>query len=70
MKDALTVEKEVPLKDLRSGAIFVTSDGAYAVKTDHHFLNGICACVLLASGEYAQFPKGNLEPVREVRIAE
>jgi hypothetical protein len=33
-------------------------------------LNGICACVLLATGEYAQFARGNLELVREVRIAE
>lgn len=70
MKNVLAVEKETPLKDLRCGAIFVTRDGAYAVKTEHHHLNGICACILLASGEYANFKHGNLEMVREVRIAE
>jgi hypothetical protein len=71
VNDALSFgEKEVALKDLRAGAIFVTRDGIYAVKTEHHFLNGISVCVSLANGEYAQFAGGNLEPVREVRIAE
>lgn len=70
MNDVLALEKEMPLKDLRPGAVFVTRDGAYAVKTEHHHLNGICACILLASGGYANFRDGNLEMVREVRIAE
>jgi hypothetical protein len=70
MKDALSFDKEVALKDLRNGAIFVTRDGIYAVKTEYHHLNGVCMCILLASGSCAEFKDGNLEPVREVRIAE
>lgn len=70
MKDALALEKEMPLKDLRPGAVFVTRDGCYAVKTEHHYYSGVCACILLASGGYANFKNGNLEMVREVRIAE
>lgn len=70
MKDVLALEKETPLKDLRCGAIFVTRNGAYAVKTEYHHLNGVCLCILLASGECAEFKDGNLEMVREVRIAE
>lgn len=70
MTDALAVEKEVLLKDLRAGAICVTRNGAYAVKTEYHHLNGVCMCILLASGECAEFAGGNLEMVREVRIAE
>jgi hypothetical protein len=70
VKDVLAVEKEMPLKDLRPGAIFVTRDGVYAVKTEYHHLSGVCMCILLASGSCAEFAGGNLEMVQEVRIAE
>jgi hypothetical protein len=70
MKDALSFDKEVALKDLRNGAVFVSHDGVYAVKSEHHFLNGMSVCISLANGEYTQFKYGNLEMVREVRIAE
>lgn len=59
---------EVMLKDLRPGALFVTPKGVYAVKSEYHYPNGECECVLLESGEYAHFPDGNQTLVREVEI--
>ena len=40
---------------LRNGAIFETRDGIRAVKSEYHYPNGGCECVLLSSGEYAHF---------------
>jgi hypothetical protein len=69
-KDAFALGDEVKLWDLRPGAIFVTRDGCYAVKSEYLYPNGVCECVLLASGEYAHFEQGNRTLVREVRLAE
>jgi hypothetical protein len=67
----LQVGEEIALKDLRPGAVFMTSDGKYAVKSKHY--SGTSPydqyeCILLASGEYAQFTDGNWTRVREVRM--
>jgi hypothetical protein len=67
----LLLGEEMALKDLRPGAIFMTSDGKYAVKSKHY--SGTSPydqyeCVLLSSGEYAQFTEGNWTRVREVRM--
>ncbi len=59
---------------LREGAIFETRDGIRAVKSEYHYTNGGCECVLLASGEYAHFGGGkgtavhNAEQVREIDL--
>lgn len=54
------------LWELRKGAIFVTEDGAYAVKSEYRNPDGQCQCILLASGEYAHFKDGNHTIVFEV----
>jgi hypothetical protein len=62
---------EVRLKELRPGAVFVTRDGTYAVKSQYCYDNvpgSQCLCVLLETGEYAHFPDGNLTFVREVMV--
>ncbi len=56
------------LGELPNGAIFETLDGIRAVKSEYHMANGQCECILLESGEYAHFPNGNEEEVREVAI--
>lgn len=68
------------LGQLRPGAIFVTEDGTYAVKSEYHYPNGIdpvadsegvnatCECVLLDGGEYAHFEHGNATVVHEVSM--
>lgn len=43
------------LFDLRSGAIFETRDGVFAVKTRYHSKRGAIDCYLLESGESAWF---------------
>lgn len=56
------------LRDLRPGAVFKTTDGIRAVKSEYRYGNEVgsqCQCVLLASGEYAHFPNGNDEEVVE-----
>lgn len=52
------------LSDLRPGAIFVTRTGILAVKSEYHSSSGHCECILLASGEYAGFDKGGLDPAK------
>lgn len=69
-KDVLKFGEEVTLEDLRPGAIFVTPQGNYAVKSEYHYPSGVCQSVLLASGEYAHFEDGNATLVREVRIGD
>lgn len=57
------------LKTLREGALFETKDGILAVKSEYVYSNqpdSQCQCILLASGEYAHFDKGNRELVREI----
>ncbi len=64
-------EEWVMLKDLRPGAVFVTREGVYAVKSEYRYSNeplAQCECVLLASGEYAHFRDGNETLVREVSV--
>lgn len=62
--------KEVTLEELRPGAIFVTRNGTYAVKSEYRYSsdNRDCQCILLDSGEYAHFPEGNKTMVREVQV--
>jgi hypothetical protein len=56
------------LGDLPKGAIFETVNGGIrAVKSEYVYPDGQCECVLLVSGEYAHFPDGNSEEVREIR---
>lgn len=60
----------LPLGELRCGAIFETRDGIHAVKSEYWYDNGGAPeCILLGSGEYAHFPNGAAELVREVHIA-
>jgi hypothetical protein len=60
----------IKLEKLRTGAIFETRSGIRAIKSEYHYPNFNCQCVLLASGEYAHFEKGDNELVREIRLAE
>jgi len=58
------------LRDLRPGAIFVIADGTRAVKTEYKYHNGTQSmCVLLESGEFAHFSKGDLTLVSEIGIS-
>jgi hypothetical protein len=59
----------MPLWQLRKGAIFETRSGTRAVKSEYASGNQ-CECVLLASGEYAHFVKGNATEVREIEVPE
>ena len=52
--------------DLAPGAVFRTTSGIWAVKSEYLYPNGWCQCVLLASGEYAHWPRGDAEPVAMV----
>lgn len=57
------------LSDLRPGTIFVTVNGGIrAVASEYHYPTGQVECILLASGEYAHFPNGNDELVREINL--
>ena len=60
----------VRLINLRNGAIFETKDGIKAVKSEYRYSNENleCECILLASGEYAHFPHGNDEWVKEILV--
>lgn len=61
------------LNELRYGAIFVTHDGTYAVKSEYRYSNdpqSQCLCILLESGEYAHFVDGNKTLVREIVLKE
>lgn len=58
---------EVTISDLRPGALFVTRNGVYAVKTEYLYPDGQCECVLMESGEYAHFSQGDKTLVREVQ---
>ena len=60
----------VHLKNLRNGAVFETRrDSIRAVKSEYFYeSNGQSLCILLASGEFAHFPRGNAELVREIDI--
>ena len=61
-------QKWIWLKTLRKGAIFETKDGIKAIKSEYAYDNGNPQCVLLESGEYAHFPKGERELVRELLL--
>lgn len=59
------------LRKLRPGALFITDDGTQAVKTEYSNGNGPdsqCQCVLLSSGEYADFPEKNDTRVRRIIV--
>jgi hypothetical protein len=65
------MNKWTTLRELRYGAIFVTRDGTYAVKSEYRYSNdhnAQCLCILLESGEYAHFADGNDTVVREISI--
>jgi len=61
----------VRLINLRNGAVFQTKEGTCAVKSEYRYSNENleCECVLLESGEYAHFPNGNDEWVKEISIS-
>lgn len=71
-----TTSDLVSLRDLRPGAVFVVLEsGTMAVKSEYHYpapsgssQETQCECILLESGEYAHFPKGNDTLVKEVAI--
>jgi len=50
------------IETIEPGAVF-KADGVYAVKSEYHYPDGNSQCVLLASGEYAHFSRGNATPV-------
>ena len=58
------------LRQLHAGEVFKTRDGIAAVKSEYHLPNGHCECILLASGEYADFPEGNDTVVQIVSLPE
>lgn len=63
------MHSEVPLSELRSGAIFITRDGTYAAKSQYQYNSARseqCLRILLESGEIASFTDGNNTLVREV----
>ena len=60
------------LGSLSPGAVFITKEGILAVKSEYKYSGAADSqslCVLLASGEYAHFPNGDMEMVRFVRLA-
>ncbi|BCL83132.1 hypothetical protein ccbrp13_55970 [Ktedonobacteria bacterium brp13] len=64
-------DKRITLLELRPGAVFVTDDGVYAVKSEYRYSShptAQCECILLDSGEYAHFTNGNQTMVREVQV--
>ena len=59
----------IRLGTLRPGAIFKTKAGFLAVKSEYHYSNNPdaqCLCILLESGEFAHFPKKDMELVEEL----
>lgn len=60
------LRKRVQIKNLRNGALFVTKEGTQAVKSEYFYPDGNSECILLSSGEYAQFPKGDKTLVTEI----
>lgn len=63
----------LPLGELDDGAVFETKEGVRAVKSEYYYTMpegkqhlAQCQCVLLGSGEYAHFPKGNATLVRRI----
>lgn len=62
------IDRWIPLRDLREGAIFETKDDIVAMKTEYHtFASGTqCDCYLLNGGETAHFPNKDNELVREL----
>jgi hypothetical protein len=57
---------KLTVADVVPGKVFRTQAGIWAVKSEYHYPNGNCKCVLLGSGEYAHFPLGDAEPVAMV----
>jgi len=57
-----------PLRLLEPGFVFVTQDGTLAVKSEYHLAGGQCMCILLGSGEYAHFPKGDETIVQAIEL--
>jgi hypothetical protein len=51
------------IADVPPGTVFRTANGIWAVKSEYRYPNGSCQCVLLASGEYAHFARGDDETV-------
>ena len=60
----------IRLEELEPGALFTTKKGTVAVKSEYRMPSGQCMCILVASGEYAHFERGNDTPVRELRWRE
>jgi len=63
----------IKLRDLRRGAVFETTNGVRAVKSEYYY-NSVWPhkketqyqCILLESGEFAHFLNNNDELVREI----
>lgn len=67
----ISANRSMTLLELRPGAVFVTNDGVYAVKSEYRYDSSPrsqCECVLLESGEYAHFKDGNQTIVSEVSL--
>lgn len=62
--------KWTTLDKLRPGAVFVTRDGIKAVKSEYKYGDGSTQweCILLASGEFADFPEKNQTQVRQIIV--
>lgn len=62
--------KWTTLENLRPGAVFTTRDRIKAVKSEYHYGNAGSQweCILLASGEFADFPDKNATEVRQIIV--
>jgi hypothetical protein len=62
------------LGELEEGAVFeahpedAAAPDILAVKSEYHYRDGTCQCVLLASGEYAHFRRRNATRVRPLDV--
>lgn len=65
---SITTGPFISLRKLRHGAIFETTNGIRAMKTEYRTFDGgkQCDCYLLASGEAAHFQNKDNEMVREI----
>lgn len=66
----LRAKEWTTLDKLRPGAVFTTEDRVKAVKSEYKYGDGTTQweCILLASGEFAHFPKKNQTKVRQIIV--
>lgn len=68
----LPSSQPIALRDVPFGSIIETNDGIRACVSEYVYTNDVDSqrqCILLASGEYAHFDKGNDEIVRVIDLA-